>query len=97
MVRVTTDDNGVFSIDLEDGKYSIISEDKALTLDEFIKKRKIEGQYYQYSDDACFETWRNTPEITIELTHPTEEVVTISHRCYTGDNPCMKYTGPYPP
>lgn len=97
MVRVTTDEKGIFSIDLKDGTYSIISEDKALSLDEFIKKKKVEGQYYQYSDNACFETWRNTPEITIELSNPSEEAVTISHRCYTGDNPCMKYTGPYPP
>ena len=97
MVRVKTDEKGTFSIDLEDGTYSIISEDKALSIEEFIKKKKIEDQFYSYSDDACFETWRTTPDFTIELSHPTEEVVTVQEKCFTGDNPCMKYTGPYPP
>jgi len=97
MIRLTTDEKGVLSIDLKDGKYSIISEDKALSLDEFIKKKKVDGQYYEYSEDSCFETWRTTPDFTIQLAHPTKEVVTINHTCFTGDNPCMEYTGPYPP
>lgn len=97
MVKVTSDAEGKFSIDLEDGVYSIIREDKTLPLDKFIKKKKIEGVHYTYSTDDCFETWRTTPDFTIDLTHPTEEVVTIKERCFTGDNPCMKYTGPYPP
>lgn len=97
MVKLTTDESGTFSIDLKDGRYSVISEDKTLSLKEFIKKKKIEGQFYEYSDDACFETWRTTPEFTIELSSATEETVTINEKCYTGDNPCMQYTGPYPP
>lgn len=97
MVRLTTDETGKLSIDLKDGTYSLISEDKALPLDEFIKKKKVEGQHYQYTDDSCFETWRNTPDFTVELSSPTEEVVTIQEKCFTGDNPCMKYIGPYPP
>lgn len=97
MVKVTTDAEGTFGIDLKDGRYSIISEDKILSLSDFIKKKKIEGQFYEYSDDACFETWRTTPEFIIDLAHATEKVVTIETDCYTGDNPCMKYTGPYPP
>ncbi|NVK63375.1 MAG: hypothetical protein HWE22_02260 [Flavobacteriales bacterium] len=97
MVKVTTDESGTFSIDLKDGRFSIISEDKALPLKEFIKKKKIEGEFYEYSDDSCFETWRTTPEFTIDLSHPTDEVVTIKTDCYTGDNPCMQYTGPYRP
>lgn len=97
MVRVKTDAKGMFSIDLEDGNYSIISEDKTLSIEEFIQKKKIEGQFYQYSADSCFETWRTTPDFTIEISNPTEETVTLQERCFTGDNPCMKYTGPYPP
>ncbi|MDG1330879.1 MAG: prealbumin-like fold domain-containing protein [Crocinitomicaceae bacterium] len=97
MVRVKTDENGKLSIDLKDGTYSIISEDKALPIDEFIKKKKIEGDFYQYSADSCFETWRTTPDLTVEISNPMVETVTIQQKCYTGDNPCMKYTGPYPP
>ena len=97
MVKVTTDAEGKFSIDLENGLYSVIRADKALPLDEFIAKKKIIDDFYSYSADSCFETWRNTPDFTIELTNAADEVVTISERCFTGDNPCMKYTGPYPP
>lgn len=97
MIKLTTDAEGTFSIDLKDGTYSIISEDKALPIDEFIAKKKVVDQFYTYSNDDCFETWRTTPDFTIELSKSAEEVVTISERCFTGDNPCMKYTGPYPP
>ena len=97
MVKVTTNEQGKFSIDLQEGVYSIISADKALPIDEFIEKKKIDGMYYTYSDDSCFKTWRTTPDFTIDLAATADEVVTISERCFTGDNPCMKYTGPYPP
>lgn len=97
MVKVTTNDQGKFSIDLKEGSYSIIHGDKALPLAEFIEKKKIIGQFYEYSDDSCFETWRTTPDFTINLTGPADEIVVISKQCFTGDNPCMQYDGPYPP
>ena len=97
MIKVTTDAEGAFSIDLKNGIYSVISADKALPIDEFITKKKIIDQFYTYSDDSCFKTWRTTPDFTIDLTQATNEVVTISEKCFTGDNPCMQYTGPYPP
>ena len=97
MIRVTSDAEGKFSIDLKKGKYSIIRADKTLPLNEFIAKKKIDGPHYEYSDDACFETWRTTADFTIDLSSPTEEIATIQRTCFTGDNPCMQYTGPYPP
>jgi len=97
MVKVTTNDQGKFSIDLEEGTYSIIHGDKALQLNEFIKKKKIDGSHYEYSDDSCFEKWRTTPDFTINLAQAADETVVISESCFTGNNPCMQYTGPYPP
>ncbi len=97
MIRVTTDEQGKFSIDLKSGTYSVICADKVLPTEEFITKKKIIDQFYTYSDDSCFKTWRTTPDFTIDLTTTTEESVTISEKCFTGDNPCMQYTGPYPP
>lgn len=97
MVKVTTDEQGKFSIDLEEGVYSIIHGDKGLPLDEFIEKKKIIASYYNYSDNDCFEKWRTTPDFTINLVKTTDETVVISSRCFTGDNPCMDYIGPYPP
>lgn len=97
MIKVTSDAQGQFSIDLKKGIYSIIRADKTLPLDEFIAKKKIEGTHYSYSNDDCFETWRTTPDFTIDLQGSANEIATISGRCFTGDNPCMKYTGPYPP
>ncbi|MDB0037991.1 prealbumin-like fold domain-containing protein [bacterium] len=97
MIKVTTDNEGIFSIDLKKGVYSVISEDKALPIDEFIKKKKIIDKFYTYSDDSCFKTWRTTPDFIIDLSTPTNELITIQERCFTGDNPCMQYTGPHPP
>lgn len=98
MTKVTTDSIGRFTIDLPPGTYSVIRGEKALPLDEFIALKKVEDSYYTYEDDVCFSTWRNTPDFTAELkSGHINEVVTISARCFTGDNPCMQYTGPYPP
>ena len=97
MIRVTTDEKGKFAIDLKSGTYSVICADKALPIAEFITKKKTIDQFYTYSDDSCFKAWRTTPDFTIDLATSTEELVTISEECFTGDNPCMQYTGPYPP
>ena len=98
MIKVRTDANGFFSIDLKKGVYSIISEDKALTLQEFIEKKKIINDFYRYDkDDSCFEKWYNTPELVVDLSSNEERNVVINHACFTGDNPCMNYVGPYPP
>ena len=97
MIKVTTDAEGKFSIDLKNGTYSVISADKALPIDEFIAKKTIVDQFYTYSNDKCFESWRMTPDFTIDLSQAAVEVVTIPEKCFTGDNPCMQYTGPYPP
>jgi hypothetical protein len=97
MIKVRTDANGYFSIDLKKGVYSIISEDKALTLKEFIEKKKIIDEVYGYDDDSCFEEWYNTPELVVDLSSNEERNVVINEGCFTGDNPCMQWRGPYPP
>ncbi len=97
MIKVRTDANGYFSVDLKKGVYSIISEDKTLSLKEFIEKKKIISDLYTYSSDSCFEEWRNTPDLVVELSSNETKNVVIQERCFTGDNPCMEYMGPAPP
>lgn len=98
MTKVTTDETGRFKIDLPQGTYSVIRASKAMPLDEFIEMQKINGEHYTYSDDQCFKTWRNTPDFTVEHNKGhVDETVTLNAACFTGDNPCMQYNGPYPP
>lgn len=98
MTKVTTNEEGQLKIDLKKGVYSVIQADKALPLDEFIAKKKIEGPFYKYSSDDCFDTWRKTPDFVGEIGRlGIRETVTINEKCFTGDNPCMQYDGPYPP
>ena len=98
MTKVTTDNEGRFKIDLPKGTYSVIRAAKALPLDEFMELKKIDDEFYTYNDDECFKTWRNTPDFTTQLKKGhVDEIVTINAACFTGDNPCMQYTGPYPP
>lgn len=97
MVKIRTDLEGHFSIDLKTGVYSVISEDKTLSLEEFIAKHKIIDQFYSYAPDSCFEEWRNRPNLVVDLSSNESRNLTIEEDCFTGNNPCMLYTGPYPP
>lgn len=98
MIKVTTNSEGELKIDLKKGVYSVIQADKTLPLDEFIAKKKVISELYKYNSDECFETWRTTPDFVGEIGKlGVKETVTINEKCFTGDNPCMQYDGPYPP
>jgi hypothetical protein len=95
--KVAADENGVISVKLAAGTYYFIEKDKRLSLEEFIKAKKIDGQYYKNGPDTCFERWKSTPDYTVTITENKEDTVTVANRCFTGSNPCLQYDGPYPP
>jgi hypothetical protein len=95
--KVTTDANGMILVNLEAGTYHFIEKDKRLSLEDFIDAKEIIGEHYKNGPETCFERWRLTPDFSINLTKDSEEVISIANRCFTGSNPCLTYTGPYPP
>lgn len=96
-ILVKTNEQGIFNVKLVPGKYYIVQKNKLLSLEEFIKVNTVNNQYYTKKPDSCFEKWKNSPDFSFELTGKDEKVFTENHRCFTGANPCINYTGPYPP
>jgi hypothetical protein len=95
--KVIANHEGVIEIRLEPGTYGMITEDKMLPYDEFLAQNKVEKLYYQNRSDTCFEEWRNRADFGVELSSDTTQSIKIVRQCYTGINPCIRYTGPYKP
>lgn len=96
-----TDSLGIIHLNLSYGKYCLKRAEKKLSFDDFYKKHKKENDAYNiYRDSTCYYNWWKSCEYTFELNEEidtiTDEVI-ISSRCYTGEDPCHNYIGPYPP
>ena len=99
LLKVTTDEKGGFDTKLTPGSYHLIQEAKLGSLEEFIKAKRIDDDHYKSHPEECYERWFNAPDFSFVVTDTTghNPVLTEWHRCFTGANPCLIYTGPYPP
>lgn len=97
MIKVTTNEQGVFTVQLIPGEYHIVQAQKLLPLEEFIKNNTYDSQHYQQAPEPCFRDWKDSPDFSFKLEGESKEVFTENHRCFIGANPCLKYVGPYPP
>lgn len=95
--KVTANNAGIIELELKPGNYSMITEDKMLPLDEFLAIHKVEGIHYSSQENSCYEEWKNAANFNVELVSDTTMQIQINHRCFTGINPCLQYTGPHPP
>lgn len=85
---------------LSPGKYFIKEKFKDVPLLDFINAHKRDGMYYLDSPDDCYEDWRNTNLFEFEILKQDTIVylnTSVGSSCFTGNNPCLQYTGPYPP
>ncbi|MFT5858964.1 MAG: hypothetical protein ACI865_001060 [Flavobacteriaceae bacterium] len=95
--RIEANSEGIITLELPDGNYGLIQEDKLLSLDEFIALKKMDGIHYQNKPDSCYEDWRSRSDFSVQLSSDTTMLFTVNHKCFTGTNPCLDYSGPYPP
>lgn len=93
----TTNGQGVTELKLDPGTYTIVDVQKLLSLEEFIQANTINDPNYQNRENKCFELWKAKPDFTINVQNDTLMMLTERHNCFTGANPCIQYTGPYPP
>lgn len=85
---------------LSPGKYYIKEKFKDVKLEDFINTHKRDGMYYLDSSDDCYENWMNQNLFEFEIINEDTVVnlnTSIGSSCFTGNNPCLQYTGPYPP
>jgi len=95
---VELDVAGNVTLQLEPGAYFLIQSDKMLSTDEFMKLNgPVVLQHYEIKEKACFEKWQQTIDLNFKVVGDTIIEMRKQARCYTGINPCIQYTGPYPP
>jgi hypothetical protein len=93
----TTDDEGCFKVSLTKGHYYIYSASKLVSFEYFFKQNSQKTYNTKPRDKNCFKKWYNTPEFELTITQDTNITITLYEKCFVGLNPCLQYTGPYPP
>ena len=95
---IQLDGQGAAQLSLPVGDYLLVHPDKKLSYDAFLKKHQPSHPNEKNSrGDACFEKWYNSPDFIFHVASDTTFSFTQSASCFTGTNPCLIYTGPYPP
>lgn len=100
--QVKTDSAGVLYLNLSKGNFAIREIFKDCTFEEFqLKNPPPQGLYYLSSPDAnCYKNWwaSNLGEIHVSNIDSLQvHYWGTSSGCFTGNNPCIYYTGPMPP
>jgi hypothetical protein len=102
VVDGVSDSNGVVVVELADGTYSLVYENKATTayykqlLQQFGDKSYEEGGI----DKKCLEQFMLTPEAVFEVKNgktATAVIVNLHHGCPWERTPCLKFDGNLPP
>lgn len=99
--KVITDSSGVIRVNLPVGKYCLIRKEKHVPFKTFYKSNSGENDdYFEYNNEDCFYKWWKSCTLSFEVTDESEHLslqTTIYPNCFTGENPCKFYKGPYPP
>lgn len=94
----TFDQEGNTSLKLSPGNYVMMHSDKTLPLDEFMAKYGVApNEHYKIKDAGCFNEWKNTVDLYLQVTNDTLIEFREKARCWVGTNPCMEYVGPPAP
>ncbi|MBI2257293.1 MAG: hypothetical protein HYU67_00155 [Flavobacteriia bacterium] len=97
LTKIKTDEEGRFEVNLPNGKYFLIHENKTLDFEkfkEFYTKKGITNTEYIGDKDAKIVYSQADFEIQIS----ENEIIKIIYRekCFVGLNPLLKYIGPLP-
>ncbi len=93
-------DEGLFQLMLPPGKYAIKEEFKDIPFEQFVQQHKKEGMYLIPGTDECYKKWWSGYLGEFEINEnvpPLNFDYSLRNSCFTGNNPCDIYTGPYPP
>jgi hypothetical protein len=94
----TFDQEGNTKLKLAPGNYVVMHADKLLPLDEFMAKYgAAPNEHYKIKDAGCFNEWKNTVDLYIQVSNDTLIEYRQKAKCWVGTNPCMEYVGPPAP
>lgn len=96
--------NGTLKAQLEPGTYLIKESFKDCSFEEFYKNHSLKPEqtsdYMQDRNEECYKNWWSSALAIFTI--PDEDTIIsvnigLSSSCFTGNNPCLMYKGPYPP
>lgn len=98
---VKTNTSGELVLNLKPGRYGLKETFKDCSFEKFMEHYTIESSDY-YADGGidCYKNWwaSNFLEFTVTAVEEKQTLrYTFSDQCFTGNNPCISYMGPYPP
>ena len=98
LTKAKTDASGLVNLKMEPGKYQVFMADKIdLDFEKFYEKYQRNQENYENESEACFRTYYSLPTWEVEIKNDSTFTLTEEIGCYTGSNPCVKYTGPARP
>ncbi len=98
---VQTDSTGTLKLSLAPGKYGLQEIYKNIPFDEFYAKYYNGGNSQIITEGKeCYRSWWSrllSEFIIVDPATTIQSDCTIYDACFTGNNPCLNYFGPYPP
>jgi len=94
---LTLDSEGKWDGKLKAGNYFIFREDKTLTIEEIIKKHKLESsEMYNFKGEKCLELWKKEADYSFTIQENNDNKISfdLQSKCYVGLKPCLEYIGP---
>ena len=93
-------EEGLFQLNLPPGKYAIKEQFKDIPFDKFVQQHRKSGMYMMTGSDECYQKWWSSYLAEFEIVQGgalQSFKFHLRNRCFTANNPCDIYTGPYPP
>lgn len=100
VVSSKTDELGKVSVELSEGIYYIVFDNKTAAYKEsLLTTYGTETKDYSAIDITCLESWFATPEITFHVQKNNLRTIVLNHHipCSWSAIPCVNYRGPLPP
>ncbi len=96
---VIADSTGTIYLFLENGEYAIRQMFKDMSFEAFYAKNNDNGNSFTSRGIDCYRKWweKNLLDFTVNDTTEVKTKITFGSACFTGNNPCLIYNGPYPP
>lgn len=99
--EVVTDNEGKFDIQLPEGVYCIVANEKkdGHYYNQLLEAYREGSRNRSPIDEDCLKKWLEKPLAVIEITEQDTPAVTITvrHKCSWDSVPCTGYSGPLPP
>jgi hypothetical protein len=97
---IVTSESGILRLQLNVGNYILKETFKDVSFEQFMNDIPQSGRSIKPGTEDCYKKWWSTNLSEFEILPDSPRLYlqcSLYRACYTGNNPCDIYTGPYPP